>query len=385
MTKARVRLLGIQAPHTHFVAATGHVKSLGVALRRGGFGRVKALAQDRPVARCYAQVVDRPRLNSDRQRQFAQGAVSLGLIQTTREHEVQSQCVDLGACGIGHEAADVVLQGDVATGGEASGRRQRKGVGTGHRSNGVSAIDSGARTKVQVQDPAHGIAMRSQSDGDRRTGLAVGRSKASRQFLPRDLYRTHHIGWELGDCAARGNHLVVDLCEVGDRGVLDADRLDGVFPHSQTQQLVQVLLVTGVFDIGLRSEVGVCTDPAVLDGNSLIEPGHVALRLQVVGGRRGCQTRRLLCRGGLGRRDDRIDQRHTQHGGACLNSRYAHRAEHGRAIDTDEFRCQNWRVDHHRQHQHHAQGVRATTATTLWQHDDGDQVAAAHRLIPGGS
>ena len=184
MAKARVGLLGIQATHTHFVAAARHRETLRVALRRGGFGHVKALTQHRPVARCHAQIVDCPRLNGERQRQFAQGAVGLGLIKPAREHEVQPQGVGQGARGIGHKTADVVLQGDITAGRETAGRRDREGVVAWDRGNGVGAINSGSGVEIQVQHTAHGIAMRGQADGDGRPRLAVRRRQTPGQFLP---------------------------------------------------------------------------------------------------------------------------------------------------------------------------------------------------------
>ena len=70
--------------------------------------------------------------------------------------------------------------------------------------------------------------MGSQSDRDRRAGLAVSGCNAAGQFLPGDLDRTDHIGRELGDRATRGNHLVVDFGKVRHLRVLDTNRLDRV-------------------------------------------------------------------------------------------------------------------------------------------------------------
>ena len=154
-------------------------------------------------------------------------------------------------------------------------------------------------------------------------------------------------------------------------------------------QLVQVLVVAGVLGPGRCGEIGKDQVAAVDHGDGLGEPGMVAVGLQRIGRarrRRAAETGSDC--GGLGRRDQDIDERGTDKGYARLGKRGADGGGDAEGVDEgggkigSEVNCS----DHDGEHEDGAQRVLAATAAALGQRHEHDQVVLGNeRLAPAAA
>ena len=302
MAGAGIAALVVGAPDPHLVAPGSDGVAVALALRRV-LGRGHGLGGDRnPAARVLTVVVDGPGLDLPGDGAGLEAAVVGRVVEPARHHHIDTDPGRPRAGRVGGERADPAVLACLAV------------------------IDTD-------------------------------------QLLAGDLGCRHDVGLEQGDGGAGRHELGLDLLEGGDRRVLDADLLDLVLALADAMQLVQVLLVVLVLGPGRGGEIGIDPVAAVDHGNRLGEARLVALGLQRIGRARRGHALAEARRGGLGRRQQDIDQRRADQGNAGGDQRDADRGS-----DADGARdepAEIGRGDHHGEHEDGAERVLTAPTAAL--------------------